>query len=580
MAQPGVEELQRSARELAAQSPVAALELLDRELPRLERQASAGSGPELAPLFSFRAELLRATGQFERARADVERFRELSGADDDPAVDAGVLFLLGTLEAEQGRFGEALDYFHQSRQRAIEADDTLRQSRAYNALGMTLNFAGDQAGARDYFEQALDLARCAGVNFMVATALGNLAAVQAVLESPQAAIDLYREAIAVASAEGRNRSTFIAVQRGSICQQLSELGKLDEAERYCAEALPVLEVAGEIRPLAGLLMVSGDLAARRGELGLALQYYRRSLSAAAGQVPTVEVAVLEKKATLLAAEQQWQAATETYRQLLELRTRMRQQEREDLMRELETRFQVGHRDREIAMLRLEGELQSERIRGRNALLAVSLIALGLAVLAAGGAWQGYRTKSQLETRLATRNTELEEALEKISELARHDSLTGLLNRRALEEEGWQEVWRAKRRLSPIALAAGDVDHFKQVNDTHGHVVGDEVLQQFSARLREAFRATDLVSRWGGEEFVLVLPDSTPDQAVEALERLREDLARRPFETSAGPLRVTVSFGVAEVQGDFDRAIGEADRAMYQAKQEGRDRIVVWAGATP
>ena len=571
-----VEGVLGSARELAAKNPMAALELLDRKIPELERRAGVAVAPELAPLLHMRAELLRGAGEFERARADIERYGELASPDDDPDVAAEVRFMLGTLEAEQGRLGYALELFHEARQLVDQGEDANLQARVHNALGITLNFAGDQAGAREHFERALEIARGGGEERLAATLLSNLAAVLAVLESPEAGIARYREAIAIAEQQGR--SSFVALQRGQICQQLLALGELDEAERYCGEALPVLEAAGEIRHLAGLLMVVGDLAAARGEPARALEHYERSLATAGGRVPTVEVQVLENMAGLQAAEGQWQLAAETYRRLVEQRARMRAQEREDLIRELEVAFQLEHRDKEIEMLRLRDELQTAQISQRNAFLLVLLIGLGLAVLSTLGAWRAYRDKSRLEERLAVRNTELEEALEKISELARHDSLTGLLNRRALEEMGWQEIWRAKRTLSPLALVAADVDYFKQINDAHGHVVGDEVLQQVAERLRASCREVDLLARWGGEEFVLVLPDSTPEQAVEAIERLRKDLAARPFQTSIGPISLKMSFGISEVQGDLDQAIGEADRAMYQAKQEGRDRIVVRSGA--
>lgn len=561
------------ARELAARNPAAALELLDRAIPGFESRA--GAGPELARLLHLRAELLRGAGQFERARADIERYGELISPTGGPEAAGEVLYILGTLEAEQGRLGEALELFHEARQLVSQGGDANLQARVYNALGITLNFAGDQAGAREYFAQALEIARNAGEERLVATLLSNLAAVLTVLESPEAGIAHYREAITIAEQHGR--TSFVALQRGLICEQLLALGELDEAERYCKEALPVLEATGQVRYLAGLLMVVGDLAAARGEPARALEHFERSLATAGGLAPSVEVQVLEKMAELHAAEGQWQPAAETYRRLFDQRARMRVQEREDLIRELEVASQLEHRDNEIEMLRLRGELQATKISQRNSMLLALLIGLGLAVLSALGAWRAYRDKARLQQRLAARNVELEDALERISDLARHDSLTGLLNRRALEEMGWQEIWRAKRMLSPLALIAADIDFFKQVNDAHGHVVGDEVLQQMAGRLRESFREVDLLARWGGEEFVLVLPDIRPEQAVDAIERLRAGLAARPFQTSIGPISLTMSFGVSEVRGDLDQAIGQADRAMYQAKQEGRDRIVVWAG---
>ncbi|MDH4562907.1 sensor domain-containing diguanylate cyclase [Pseudomonas sp. BN411] len=159
-------------------------------------------------------------------------------------------------------------------------------------------------------------------------------------------------------------------------------------------------------------------------------------------------------------------------------------------------------------------------------------------------------------------------------LATTDPLTGALNRRAFEERAEQELQRARRQHSPLCLALLDLDHFKQINDRHGHQVGDEVLRQFSQLCQRQARRTDLFARYGGEEFIFLLPDTNADAAHHLLERLRLALQGLEIVTADGNLRVSVSIGLASVSAndDLHRLQGVADAALYRAKQLGRNRI--------
>ena len=158
--------------------------------------------------------------------------------------------------------------------------------------------------------------------------------------------------------------------------------------------------------------------------------------------------------------------------------------------------------------------------------------------------------------------------------AERDALTGLGNRRLLDRR-WQELVQGDP-AEPLALALIDIDHFKRVNDTHGHAVGDRVLIVLAQLLRENMRGGDVLVRLGGEEFVMLLPDMNRERAADVCERLRERLARQDWQARAGlPLAVTISIGlVATPPRDLAALLGAADAALYRAKAEGRDRIVL------
>jgi diguanylate cyclase (GGDEF)-like protein len=183
-----------------------------------------------------------------------------------------------------------------------------------------------------------------------------------------------------------------------------------------------------------------------------------------------------------------------------------------------------------------------------------------------------KEKEELTLKLADANDQLER-------LARTDALTGLANKRALEEALYRDLSRADRDKTNLAVAIVDVDHFKQVNDRHGHSVGDIVLARVAQLLATNLRSGDLATRYGGEEFVLILPGSNAFGAKLAAERLRKVLEKSPIAVPGEPLTITASFGVASVCGPGCGRSGKellerADAALYAAKRNGRNRVVM------
>jgi diguanylate cyclase (GGDEF)-like protein len=166
-------------------------------------------------------------------------------------------------------------------------------------------------------------------------------------------------------------------------------------------------------------------------------------------------------------------------------------------------------------------------------------------------------------------------LGQISELVREDKLTGALNRRGLDEAFAREVARSERRLSPLCVALLDLDDFKKINDTYGHQTGDNALVHLTRVIKETLRPNDIFSRYGGEEFLILLPDSGMIEAVAAISRLQRELARRPFIHGENSIAITFSAGVAlrKTGETGESVIARADNAQYQAKQAGKNRVI-------
>jgi two-component system cell cycle response regulator len=175
-----------------------------------------------------------------------------------------------------------------------------------------------------------------------------------------------------------------------------------------------------------------------------------------------------------------------------------------------------------------------------------------------------------------REIEIKNAM--LQELALTDPLTGLPNRRAIEDWAARQLCGAARYDFPFWVALADLDHFKTVNDTHGHDAGDTVLKAFSEILKRRSRRSDICGRIGGEEFLFVLTHATKEDTVRVIDCIRAELEATKFNFDGNSLKVTASFGLAGFVGtrppDFNRLVAQADTALYSAKRRGRNRIEV------
>ncbi|WP_126444032.1 sensor domain-containing diguanylate cyclase [Sulfuricystis multivorans] len=213
-------------------------------------------------------------------------------------------------------------------------------------------------------------------------------------------------------------------------------------------------------------------------------------------------------------------------------------------------------------------------RKREMLQITLAIMLGGLLLAS---WMSLRIAHGVLTTLDSAQTALRRQMETAELLARTDALTGLANRRAFDEVAQQEIQRAQRYGTPLTLVLADLDHFKAINDSHGHDVGDCVLQNFARILAASVRTVDLVGRWGGEEFAILMPGTDLPEATQAAERMRKQVEQAQLCIDERACRYTASFGVAAFRADMPTLaslLGRADMALYRAKRLGRNRVEV------
>ncbi|MCG6982531.1 MAG: diguanylate cyclase [Deltaproteobacteria bacterium] len=179
--------------------------------------------------------------------------------------------------------------------------------------------------------------------------------------------------------------------------------------------------------------------------------------------------------------------------------------------------------------------------------------------------------------LASINETLRQKNVELHQISITDSLTGLYNRKHLMETLDKEVTRSERYSHPFSLLVIDIDHFKNYNDTYGHLAGDEVLRRLASVFKETIRNSDYAARYGGEEFIIILPEISPEQGVEAAERIRRKVAEQKFEGDGEEIAVRISVGVAsypENGEDAETVMRNADEALYEAKRLGRNQVIL------
>jgi len=226
------------------------------------------------------------------------------------------------------------------------------------------------------------------------------------------------------------------------------------------------------------------------------------------------------------------------------------------VRDLAGAYQQGYREQR-RMLRISDRLQLDLHQANQTLAS-----------------QADELK-QLNMALETENKLREALAEELHLIATTDVLTGLHTRRHVLELGGHEEKRWRRKHGHLSLVMIDIDHFKKVNDTHGHSAGDEVLKAFAAVCRRTFRQTDVIGRFGGEEFLAILPETSLDEACVIAERLRRQTQEETIALHHAETRITVSIGATELldsDSSLEQTISRADVALYRAKGAGRNRI--------
>ena len=410
---------------------------------------------------------------------------------------------------------------------AEKANDPVSLGKAHTVVGIALDGLGDQPGERRSFEAAIAAAHRAGAKVDEARYLANLA--DFFLKNADYKTALARAEAALPLARDLKDPSIEMVALANIGLAQIALQHVELGKRYVREAIAIDEGRGSVSGVADTL----------SELGGALEKAGDPAGAAAA-----------------------------FHQHRRLATTLLRDDQQKAILAMQEQYDAEHRDRALALLNREGEIKAEQLRRRDLqqrlwwLLAVAFV-LSFAVVALL-----YRRVRQTNRLLSSSNEMLKVQSER-------DPLTGLANRRHFQT--------VMRQLADDGKLSGtvyliDIDHFKHVNDRHGHGTGDAVLVEVARRLRETLREQDLIVRWGGEEFLVVVQSLSAEQVDALAQRMLGALDRTPVACGAQRVAVTASIGFATfpigpvpLRVSWERAINLVDTAMYLAKAHGRNR---------
>ncbi|QOC22466.1 diguanylate cyclase [Wenzhouxiangella sp. AB-CW3] len=533
----------------------------------------------LSEALGFRMEALMATGELSEALLLAPRAEQTLTEVRDPRVRYYVHNVLGRLLRQVSQFEEAMAHFLAAHDAQLESDDPRSPLRRQF---LNVNMAYLQAELRnhetalDMVERAIEQATEIGIDHSIPELLLFRGYLENHLERFDDSIHTHEQAWKLALEY--DQASVVLNSMNNIGSALVHLGRYDEAKAIMQEAL-IEAREQEAEVTADLLDFNlGYIAVMQGQHddGLArledakerleAQYTRSQFSA-----------LLDYVARAYQEAAHYPQAISVLKQQRSLNEALFRSERERSLSELQTRYEAQEQATQIELLEQRNALQEEmienqRLQQRIAILFVLVVLMGLVLL-----WLAWRAARQANRSLKVANRQLEYQ-------SRHDPLTGLLNRRLFHERMLDRSETATDRRDddlPDAILLLDVDHFKRINDRHGHSTGDAVLVELARRLEALTRESDMVVRWGGEELLMYLRQMDPDCLPGYARKVLSAIGEQPVVHDGRSVQVTATggfvtlplAGAEEHNIGWEKALQIADLALYMGKTQGRNQAV-------
>ena len=566
------------------------------------------------PLGQARALLSRATGYFQlgdldRALGSYQAGLEAAQGLGDDVVLGGCLNGIAAVNMKRGQLDSALASFSAAITHLERANNRERLAGVYNNVSLIYYTKGEYNRALDYMFKALRLYEGLGDDNGQGVVLNAIGNVHSRLGNPDEARAHFERALALAEKTGHKQLMVgCLVNIGEIHGKRQEW---DQALAYLDRALPIARALGSRDYIYVCLNNIGDVLREKGETKRALDYYLESLQLSeamnakprlavsyinigrlyfkTGQVAAAESFLLkafdlareaeerglqkdaaEVLTAIYEAKGDFRRALEFQRANTSLKEQIFSKENYEKITTLQASYEADKRQREIQLLRKEGKIKELEVKRQKLWLAVVATGLILVAVVAAVLLRRYRLKVRT-------SAELTAAYARMEELAKLDELTALYNRRSATERIEIEMARTGRTSRPFAIVMVDVDDFKAINDERGHESGDEVLRRLAELLRRHVRSQDVVARWGGDEFLLILPETSREGAMVLAEKLRRSVAAEA-EGGGCDVRFTVTLGISvyDKLGAASESIRGADEALLEGKRAGKNRAVLAA----
>lgn len=535
-----------------------------------EARAAAAEGLKLVPdvhepvhlaLVTIDAENIYDAAGIAAALQSVEKLRAAGGVSAE--LDVCLLLTLGTLQYRQASADLAIATLMQAYRAATVADNKEQRVLAADALSFVMRELGDYKQALALNAEMVEWRRARNERLALSVAQYLRGNIYMDMRDYAAAAGAFAEARALSLAVQDTLGVAFADMRS--CEVLIELHDLRAARPSCNSALGIFANAKSADMVKQTRSLLAHIDIDEGNTASALATLNEILADGAADMPPRSVAPLFKlRARANAARRNFAAA---YADLDEYTRRYTEANEARRVRQIDGMRARFETDREIErnanlQQELQQSMQRQKELQRRTLMA---IVAGLLVI-------GLLTAMLLGARRHRRQ---------LSSLASIDALTRLPNRRHTSAVAAQAIAHAESASRPLTLALIDLDHFKAINDEYGHAGGDQVLREFARVGREVLRETDTLGRWGGEEFLLIMPDTSLDLALPVVERLRARARDIALPEGRSESKVSFSAGLASTgpaPNSLDGLVALADVALYRAKNEGRNRVQIDAAS--
>ena len=454
------------------------------------------------------------------------------------AGQAGLaLHLLGAIHLELNRLPEAFEYFHRALDIAVQENDRSSACLSLNEIGHVLAIQKNFEEATAFKRKALEAARQSGNPDNIAKVLYDFGSTYLEMNRPEEALPLLRESVDLDRTSGRAREIMATVSR--LASADTKKKNYHQALRLLTDYLPLAEKAKLYPEMLDFCLKLSDYSMRLGGPEISRGYLQKAY---------------------------------------DLRDKMHEEEKAGLIREIQASYETDKRQKENDILKRELRIKALDLNQKGLeisfLLALSALVLLIALILYNRYQSRLKAHQEMERanrQIQKKQVQLTQANRRLDEMTREDPLTGLANRRELLNRFDQEKVRFLRSSRAFSLIMADLDDFKVFNDTYGHNCGDDILRILASLLRSMIRGQDIVARWGGDEFLILLPETGLSGGEAVARKVRARVRRTAFPWKEKNLKVQLSLGVSVYKKgmEFDDCLKNADLAMFRRKRKSK-----------
>ncbi|HOO59334.1 MAG TPA: diguanylate cyclase [Candidatus Mcinerneyibacteriales bacterium] len=521
------------AKSLLGSDPGRAALLLEELLrtPRISKRERAQLLIELARSY-------RHTSQFRRSLESFQEALELAEKKGFTDIITDALNGLGIVYRHLEDYENALREYFRLLPIYEKMDDYKKIAVTYNNIGVVYRHLEEREKTLEFYFKALDLYELAREEWGYNDTLCNIGLIFCDLGEYDSAGEYVQRSLRLRAQAGDEKGIGISEHNLG----LIELKKrnFQESRKHYRRSLHIFHKRNDSYAIAKNLEALAECFQEEGRNTRALQLYQRALSIAESlALPEMHRDIQEKVALLYEKSGDAVLALAHYKTFHEENEKLAARNKEDTLEKIMMQHEIERKKQEAEIYRL-----------RNVEL------------------------NKAKTMLQKKKRELEVAYSRLQELANHDTLTGLANRRYFMEHVESELIRFERNHKNFVIIVGDLDGFKRFNDQYGHDCGDFLLLQVARAIQKALRKQDVAARWGGEEFILLLPETDLRGGEVTAEKIRHNLEQKAFDYKGKDLKVTITFGVSVYDGTMPVAqtVIEADQALYLGKRMGKNRV--------